>query len=117
MGPAESIDAGVHVADRHTRRVGAIRGELTDDFDTVLRRGTVRKPTPSRGLIGGREQRVRPDFGGLAQFAEETLKPGEFVTRGVLVGVPQHDGKVVPPQRIADRLAGRVDVDCLPART
>jgi hypothetical protein len=62
-------------------------------------------------LVRGRKQGVRAHVGGLAKLTKEALQPGEFVTAGALVRIPHHDREVVPPQRIADRLTRRVDVD------
>ena len=74
--------------------------------------GTEASPIRWSGRLP-RKQGVRADVGGLAKLTEEPLQPREFVTRRVLVGVPHHDSKMVPPQGIADRFAGRIDVDGL----
>ena len=52
----KSIDAGVHVADCHTGRVGAIRGEPTDGFDSSAARngkGAIPIPQSDRRLRTG----------------------------------------------------------------
>jgi hypothetical protein len=61
------------------------------------------------------QERVRADVSGLAQLTKKALQPREFVSPGAHVRIPHRHGEVVPPQRIANRVAGRVDVDDLPS--
>src|SRR5882757_7745403 len=100
MRPAKSVDAGRNRADRDVRRICSRPGELAHRLDAVRRR-TVGEPPPSGGFVGGREQWVRADVGGLAELTKEALQPSELVTGSTLVRVPDHDGEVVPQQRIA----------------
>src|ERR1700760_471457 len=46
-----------------------------------------------------------------SELTKDALQTCEFLTGGALVRVPHHDREMVPPQRVPDRLAGRVDVD------
>ncbi len=49
----------------------------------------------------------------MAELAKKALQPGQFVSPGARIRIPEHQGDVMPAQRIADRGAGRVDVDVL----
>ncbi len=92
---------------------GSRQSELANLGRGIGRRGTVRQPPPSAGPIGGDEERAAGRTGGFAQFAKKPLQPGKFVALGARVRVPHDEPKVVPPQWIADRRGGRIDVDGL----
>jgi hypothetical protein len=88
--------------------------ELAGFVDCFGCGGAEGQPSPGAHGVCGHEQWAGRHPRGLAHISHETLQPGQFVAVAAGIGVPRHDRKMMPAQRIANGRRRCVDVNrCL----